>query len=1087
MANHNFEVFMNTDRQPKQITPRVRKLPADPRGNILVYLVVVILIFGVLGVSLVSLFTTATGSSATPNDAKRARFIAESGIRYALSEIRNSDDIEETATNLNTTIEFKLGTNGGFTANVFTPGLELASGGAFGPPYYRLTVPYSGIFPMDFDIHTAASEVYIVDWLRFTGAPPPSNSYTKIANFPPSDPGGAADVLIFMDDDYQVNLGDTVCFSLLVTVDDTRIERGDDIFVNDKASEFFPPQNGAIRITQNDGKLYDYFYETREDPSGGNVRLTNLREIPPGDWEDITNLQTVDFVTLSPFNFRLFASGTSDQITVEVGSKRPFWAMNMPGRRGITMDDVLEDHNIVGEGDVFNPQAIGDKKIEIGKDSDTDPEGFGDLWYSGTETIGGQKNYCSEGRCLFDKGVRVFFTTEFIPRSNGGEGFTFALLAAGETLVLPVNTKDSGGGDYQLPELLAYAGSSLQSDATFADGSGDGLMPPKLALEFDTRTNFNTPLDYCSGGVPDNLVAGSRNDPLPGGTEKDVLQYVFWGSDDPTDLNLSCRSAAIASYDDNRHDAEGDQVAENFRYSVGVPIRSEPTYDPTDGTLYFTSDYSSSQSADVFAINTEDGTLKWKYNAAGRDITSKPALDTIGAERFVYFSAADDLYKLRADPPGTTGISVWLRNIDDFFDKVSPVVDNNNHKIYIGSRTSERFYAYNSDGVRLWLKDLGEDIEATAVIDKTGGPLDGNVYVGTADDNSEPDGRVYGFDPDAPPPDPAPVWPYFITDNDVSSRPTLSQDGSELYVVTDNGNAYAIFTASGAQKWSNTSDIGGVNYIDTAVSPLDGTLYIATDIGVLHAIDPANGNEKWQKSLVSGITYSSPAVGPDGTIYIGTNGNRVFAINPDSSTKWVFFTPGLADVRSTPEVGGDGVVYVGDNDGNLYALANVAVPRNFRNAYASGQRGNLTSADLDATVEVDDTDKWLAGKPLTKGPWAVRTEIVRSLSVNGNSKYDYTLRTWVRQCANFDCSDIIGTLFENTAGDYDHTPLTPNNLPFEQTIELTQGEHDDFTRFLFGFTTAAGDTDDQTVDIRDFKLDFRLTGDTPLGADPDWP
>jgi hypothetical protein len=373
------------------------------------------------------------------------------------------------------------------------------------------------------------------------------------------------------------------------------------------------------------------------------------------------------------------------------------------------------------------------------------------------------------------------------------------------------------------------------------------------------------------------------------------------------------------------------------------------------------------------------------------------------------------------------------------------------------------------------------------VIDKTGGPLDGNVYVGTADDNAEPDGRVYGFAPDAPGPDPAPLWPYTIVDNDTAGRPVLSADGSVLYVTTDTGNAYAINPATGAIIWDNTSDIGASNFIDPALSPVDGTLYVATDAGDLHALDPATGTEKWQKSLAGSIIYSSPAVGPDGTIYIGTDGNRVYAINPDGSTKWEFITPGLADVRSTPEVGGDGVVYVGDNDGNLYALATVAVPRNFRNAYASGQRGNQTSADLDATVEVDDTDRWLAGKPMTKGPWAVRMEIVRSLSVNGNGKYEYRLRTWVRQCTQFDCSDIIGTLFENTTGDYNHTPLTPNQLPFEQTIELTQSEHDDFTRFLFGFTTAAGGSDDQTVDIRDVKLDVRLTGDTPLGADTDWP
>jgi len=110
---------------------------------------------------------------------------------------------------------------------------------------------------------------------------------------------------------------------------------------------------------------------------------------------------------------------------------------------------------------------------------------------------------------------------------------------------------------------------------------------------------------------------------------------------------------------------------------------------------------------------------------------------------------------------GTTGTNGWLRNVGGFLDKVSPVVDNNNHKIYIGSRETERFYAYDSDGNQLWVKDLNEDIEATAVIDKTGGALDGNVYVGTADDNAEPDGRLYGFAPGRPGPGSAPFVAVF--------------------------------------------------------------------------------------------------------------------------------------------------------------------------------------------------------------------------------------------------------------------------------------------------------------------------------------
>ena len=58
------------EKQP--IAPGQFKKPAsNSNGNILVYIVVVILIFGVLGVSLVSLFSTATQSGATPNDARR--------------------------------------------------------------------------------------------------------------------------------------------------------------------------------------------------------------------------------------------------------------------------------------------------------------------------------------------------------------------------------------------------------------------------------------------------------------------------------------------------------------------------------------------------------------------------------------------------------------------------------------------------------------------------------------------------------------------------------------------------------------------------------------------------------------------------------------------------------------------------------------------------------------------------------------------------------------------------------------------------------------------------------------------------------
>ena len=361
---------MNSDRHANRIdrvNPEGATIPSHPKGNILIYLVVVLLIFGILGVSLVSLFTTASSSSATPNNAKRARFIAESGIRYALSEIRNSPDLETAAELLNNTAAFKLGKDGSFTADVFSPGLKSAENKTiFTTGTLNLDVPYSGQFPDDFAVDSAVGDLYIVDWLRFKGTTPPSDSSAMVTASP--NPGGATNVTLDVGDNYDADPGDTVCFALLVTDAGTNLPRGSSIYVNENAAEFFPEQNGAIRLlTQSDGNQYDYYYETRQPPSGGKAELTNVREMPGDTWSNIANLRPNDYVILSPYNFRVFASGTSDQTTVEVGKNRPFWALAVPSEYTIYMRELLKDKSVVQEGDVIRTQEAGDKKIELGR------------------------------------------------------------------------------------------------------------------------------------------------------------------------------------------------------------------------------------------------------------------------------------------------------------------------------------------------------------------------------------------------------------------------------------------------------------------------------------------------------------------------------------------------------------------------------------------------------------------------------------------------------------------------------------------------------------------------------------------------
>ncbi len=109
---------------------------------------------------------------------------------------------------------------------------------------------------------------------------------------------------------------------------------------------------------------------------------------------------------------------------------------------------------------------------------------------------------------------------------------------------------------------MAYAGDSRLDAAGTAfldDDRGRGIVPPKMAVEFDARTNFDQIFEdevtrnYCSGS---DLRQNTRNDPLPDLDRKDAVQFVFWASRTP--LDIACRPNgnpvySTASYDDNRH------------------------------------------------------------------------------------------------------------------------------------------------------------------------------------------------------------------------------------------------------------------------------------------------------------------------------------------------------------------------------------------------------------------------------------------------------------------------------------------------------------------------------------------------------
>ncbi|KAB1441546.1 LamG-like jellyroll fold domain-containing protein [Pseudodesulfovibrio senegalensis] len=78
-----------------------------PRSGVaIIYIIIGVVVFGLLGAGIVSFVSTSSVGTAEPDCAKRAQYVAESGIRYAMSEMRaatDSSDADQVLADMNAT------------------------------------------------------------------------------------------------------------------------------------------------------------------------------------------------------------------------------------------------------------------------------------------------------------------------------------------------------------------------------------------------------------------------------------------------------------------------------------------------------------------------------------------------------------------------------------------------------------------------------------------------------------------------------------------------------------------------------------------------------------------------------------------------------------------------------------------------------------------------------------------------------------------------------------------------------------------------------------------------------------------------
>jgi len=1065
---------MNISKYKNFISGTLRELSQSlwtRKGSVLVYLIVLLLIFGVLGVTMVSLFTTATSSSATPNDARRATYASESGMRYAFSELRNTDFATATIDRLNSTTAYTLDTGQTFSVNVFGPWFDAASDQILSSgDTLSLTVP-EGKIPSGF---TIPNGLWLVNYdyldLTLTSARVHIDGWSKVDD---------TTLTITVGGDFTVNTGDRVCLAVKPFGDPAPIGEGGNLDVQIEAKDFFPENDGAININR-----FDYVYKKRVVESD-RVRLENIsassmpnEEPPPSPLDVSPN----DFIVLSPRNHIVIPTGTADTVTV-AGSLNT--ALNIYDTATVKPDDSAdleplptEFNQLETNTDFIDINEV-DKTIDIGggEDLTANPE-FGSVWFNADKNIGGKQGVCNAGKCEFGRGVRVFFTLDY---TGTADGLTFALINAAH------NTASSTGGDVRMGELLGYGGDSrkvyIPKDSTvntadFLDFTGaslspphPGLHPPKMALEFDTYTNRDT-LNYCNGSAE---VYSNRNDPFD--SNRDAVHYVFWGFDS---LTMPCRDYWLSgtkavdhgSYDDNRHDS--GELDQPWTYTTSGPVRSTPTV-ADDGTIYVGSD-----DGHLYAINP-DGSRKWKSVDIG-PVKSSPA---IGLNGVVYVGTNNNWvygFAKNAADPSSHAEQYSFPAFGAF--QSSPVIGAGG-KVYIGSEDG-KFYGLTPNLAKEWVFQAAGPISfGRPAIGPTG-----IIYLShRADTNS----KVYALNPVQRELDPTGVdfprtneWAFPIDDGS-HSMPGIDPTTGTIYSDRLNDRIVAI-TPGGAQDWVFYLGSGG-DIDSTPVVGSDGTVYVGADNTNLYALNPAdrkNGEtfpvsgREWTFSTPSGTLRSTPAIAPDGTILVVSEDGTLYAVNPDGTQKWTFPIPvdGGAPT-SSPTVGNEGVVYVGSANNKLYAINNFAEPRNFKDKVVTSVYDGSDVRVAGEIVTVSDEEDWLNGDNSAtdpKGPWAVRLEVMRDPDPTC-SNCAYTLHAWIRQIDPDPAAadPIFGTFYEDTRVEYAATPH------LAQTIELSQSEHDDFESFLFGFTGATGSGQYQTAVIADFKLSFIRPNDPVAG------
>ena len=202
-------------------------------------------------------------------------------------------------------------------------------------------------------------------------------------------------------DGFVAGKNETVCFAVKPNTDQLNVPLPASLQIEHAAAKVFPAIGGAFEINR-----HNYYYTQAIDKTT-HVELTGVTAFADekSPWKDTINALTTDYVILSPRNRFIVSAGTSD--TVTFGNSMDYATgiadTSIVGTRrkpDIEFDEEAKLSDVLSQNE-SDPAFAGvddvGRKVTFGRTSGTP---FASVLFKDTRAIGGQRDFCLNGRLL---------------------------------------------------------------------------------------------------------------------------------------------------------------------------------------------------------------------------------------------------------------------------------------------------------------------------------------------------------------------------------------------------------------------------------------------------------------------------------------------------------------------------------------------------------------------------------------------------------------------------------------------------------------------------------------------------------------